>query len=114
MKVQFDTVASADFKCSINAATVEDITFAIEIVDQHADSKGLKFAYKPTMIGTAAVPKELTVLFIRGGDDKGAYWCVVSWINVSRGEGCKGREYEVNSDREAREAVLRELKTGAA
>ena len=99
-----------EFMDAIGRADPSDIEFSEEIIPSHSLRNEEKVGFRATRVLGVEIPKSLSVAYVQGKHDQGAYWYVVSWMGSLHG---RPREFRVSSQNEARAAVLDELRFGA-
>jgi hypothetical protein len=95
------------FRDALKVTTVEDISFLKTSVLGHFDLKDKKAGFRPIKVAGVSIPSTIKVSYVEGCDAKGKYWYVISWAGTNKEQP---NEYELNSEVEAKIAVLEELK----
>ena len=95
-----------NFADALKQAKENDIIFRKEEIETHSEVEEKKTGYIALKVGEVPIPENLLVSYVYGHDEGGDYWYVVC---SSPGVQSKRREYEVNSEDEARMKVFQEL-----
>ncbi|MCP4347299.1 MAG: hypothetical protein GY795_17475 [Desulfobacterales bacterium] len=104
---KFSEEITQNFCEAVKNAKAEDITYSKKSVPVHFDIDDKKTGFRPIEVAGVPTPSTIRVSYVEGCDSKGKYWYVISWTGT---EEEQPKEYESNSEDEAKMAVLNELK----
>lgn len=94
------------FADALKQAKKTDIIFRKEEIKTHPEIEDKKTGYIALKVGEVPIPENILVSYVYGHDERGDYWYVLCASSEAQNDR---REYEVNSEDEARMKVFQEL-----
>jgi hypothetical protein len=93
---------------ALREATVDDVEFVEEAVPCHSEIVETKVGCRPVAVRGVSLPNPRQIVYVRATDPRGNYWYVIDWSQLD--PTGRPREIVVQSETEAKEAVIAGLK----